>query len=101
MFTADFIGILLALTAATVWGSADFSGGLATRRHNQYLVLLLSALSGLVLLVIAALVWREAFLIGRTCFGPYWQGWQGCWGYLLFIKVFPSENQLWWRPPRR
>lgn len=66
MFTADFIGILLALSAATVWGSADFSGGLATRRHNQYLVLLLSALSGLVLLVIAALVWREAF--------PDWQG---------------------------
>jgi len=66
MFPTDIFGITLAVTAALVWGSADFTGGMATRRHNQYLVLVLSAFSGLVMLAAAALVWREPF--------PGWMG---------------------------
>ena len=41
------MGILLALLSAAVWGTADFAGGFATRRANQYQVLGLSALSGM------------------------------------------------------
>jgi drug/metabolite transporter (DMT)-like permease len=55
------IGVLFALTSAIVWGGADFSGGFATRRSSQYQVLALSALSGLVMLGAAALIWREPF----------------------------------------
>lgn len=55
----DALGILFALTAAAVWGSGDFSGGLATRRHSPFQVLALSSLTGLVLLVGCALLWRE------------------------------------------
>ncbi|MEZ4634631.1 MAG: DMT family transporter [Caldilineaceae bacterium] len=56
---ANALGILFALTAAAVWGSGDFSGGLATRRHSPFQVLALSSLTGIVLLVGCALLWRE------------------------------------------
>jgi drug/metabolite transporter (DMT)-like permease len=55
----SYIGILFALAAGFVWGSGDFTGGFATRRASPYQVLALSALSGLVVLVIAALALRE------------------------------------------
>lgn len=59
------LGILFAFSAAIAWGSADFSGGLATRRINQFQVLALSAISGLVVLSTFALIWRETFLTPR------------------------------------
>jgi drug/metabolite transporter (DMT)-like permease len=55
------LGILFALTSSFVWGAADFSGGFATRRSNQFQVLALSALSGMVILAVCALLWREGF----------------------------------------
>ena len=53
------LGVLFALASAFVWGSGDFSGGLATRRAHQFHVLALSALSGVVVLVIGAVVRAE------------------------------------------
>lgn len=61
MLPANLPGILLALTSAFLWGSGDFSGGYATRRSSQYYVLALSSLSGVLIVVIAAVLWREAF----------------------------------------
>jgi uncharacterized membrane protein len=52
-------GALLALMSAVVWGTGDFAGGLATRRGGQFQVLTLAALSGVVLLVVFALLLRE------------------------------------------
>jgi drug/metabolite transporter (DMT)-like permease len=43
-----------------MWGGADFSGGLASRRTNHLAVLALSRLSGLVLLAAMAAVTRES-----------------------------------------
>jgi drug/metabolite transporter (DMT)-like permease len=63
--TNNLLGVLLAFTSAAVWGSADFTGGFATRKRNQFQVLFLSALSGLVLLIVAALIKGEAFPAGR------------------------------------
>lgn len=59
MFSADLIGVFMALTSAAVWGSGDFSGGLASRRSHPFHVLALSALSGMVILVACAGLWRE------------------------------------------
>jgi drug/metabolite transporter (DMT)-like permease len=44
-----------------VWGGGDFAGGFATRRSSQFHTLALSAFSGLVLLIVAALAFRESF----------------------------------------
>lgn len=57
-------GPLVALIAALVWGSADFSGGQATRRLGQYPVLALSGISGGVVLLVLALLRRESLPVG-------------------------------------
>jgi drug/metabolite transporter (DMT)-like permease len=61
ILSAGLLGILFALTSAGVWGMGDFTGGYATRRTSQYVVLALSALSGLVVLGIATLISGETF----------------------------------------
>ena len=57
----NILGALLALVSAAVWGSGDFSGGYATRTHNNYHVLVISAFSGLVLLIGLVLFSREGW----------------------------------------
>jgi drug/metabolite transporter (DMT)-like permease len=52
--------VIFALTSALVWGSGDFGGGLATRRGNQFQVLVLSTFSGIVLLLLCAAAWGES-----------------------------------------
>jgi uncharacterized membrane protein len=52
-------GVLLALSSASVWGAGDFLGGLASRRLNQFQVVALSAASGIALLALCAVFWRE------------------------------------------
>jgi len=52
-------GVILALLSAAVWGAGDFTGGFATRRSDQYQVLALAALAGIVMLVAVAIFWRE------------------------------------------
>ena len=56
---SNLLGIIFALTSAAVWGGGDFSGGLAARKSNQYQVLMLAASTGVVLLLVCALVWDE------------------------------------------
>lgn len=53
-------GIILALIAALFWGSGDFSGGYATRKASPFQVLALSAIAGVTVLGVAALVSRES-----------------------------------------
>jgi drug/metabolite transporter (DMT)-like permease len=60
------IGILLALSAAFIWGTSDFSGGMATRRSGPYAVVALSALAGILPLIVCALLWREPFPTTRS-----------------------------------
>ena len=58
---SDMLGIIFALSSALVWGSGDFSGGLASRKSSSFQVMALSALTGLMVLVAASLLWRETF----------------------------------------
>ena len=53
------LGILLALAAALVWGGGDFSGGLAARRSHPLAVMVVSSFSGMLMLVVFALAFRE------------------------------------------
>jgi drug/metabolite transporter (DMT)-like permease len=58
---AQILGIVLALISAAVWGSGDFTGGYASRRSSPFQVLALAALSGLLILIAAAVLGRESF----------------------------------------
>jgi drug/metabolite transporter (DMT)-like permease len=54
--SAGAIGLSLGLASAVVWGSADFAGGVATRRAHPFQVLVLISISGCaVMAVLAAL----------------------------------------------
>jgi drug/metabolite transporter (DMT)-like permease len=84
---SDLLGILFALTSALVWGSGDFTGGFATRKSNQYVVLVISAFSGLVVLILAALVWREAFPSARGMLWAALGGISGALGIAAFYRA--------------
>jgi drug/metabolite transporter (DMT)-like permease len=60
MASTSLLGALFALTSALVWGSGDFSGGVATRRTSQFQVLALSAVSGIIVLLVCGIMWGEA-----------------------------------------
>ena len=60
MLGPEALGILSALTSAVIWGSGDFTGGLAARRNSPIHVLMLASLSGLLILIPAALLQHEA-----------------------------------------
>jgi drug/metabolite transporter (DMT)-like permease len=76
---ATVLGVIFALTSAAVWGSGDFSGGVATRRGSQYHVLVLSALSGIVLLAALAIWQHETW---PTADGWVWSALGGVCGAL-------------------
>lgn len=59
MLGPDTIGVFYALTSAVVWGTGDFTGGLAARRTPPAHVLMLASLSGLLLVIPAALLRHE------------------------------------------
>ncbi len=56
---APFLAALFALSAATAWGSGDFTSGLAARRVGPFHTVLISYTVGLVALVIVALARLE------------------------------------------
>lgn len=62
-------GVLLSAACAVVWGSGDFCGGRASTRIDAYQVLGLSALSGIVMLVLLTAGTRES-LAPWTAYGP-------------------------------
>lgn len=66
--TAHLLGAFYALIAAALYGGADFSGGFATRRFNQYQVLWLSSLMGALVLFVLALLWGEGLPTAKSIF---------------------------------
>jgi len=84
---ANFIGVLFALTSAAVWGSGDFSGGQAVRKSHQYQVLMLAAISGMVVLVVSAIIRGEGFPTGRSFFWGAMAGSAGALGMAALYRA--------------
>jgi drug/metabolite transporter (DMT)-like permease len=68
-----------------VWGSSDFSGGLASRRQDAYRVLLLASISGLVALVAFMLIFGEKF---GTPADIAWSAAAGAFGALGIVMLY-------------
>ena len=52
----------LSLSAAVSWGAADFSGGIATRQSNVFSVVVIAHATGLLFMLLLALLSREPML---------------------------------------
>lgn len=89
---SSLIGILFAVTSAVVWGSGDFSGGQAVRKNHQYQVLMLAALSGMVVLVISAIIRGEGIPSERSMFWAAMAGAAGGLGMAALYKALSMGN---------
>lgn len=59
--SAELTAVFFALLSAISWGAGDFSGGVASRRLNPYLIALLVHSTGLLLFAVLAVLRSEAF----------------------------------------
>ncbi|GIW33932.1 DMT family transporter [Meiothermus sp.] len=59
--SVELTAVFFALLSAISWGAGDFSGGVASRRLNPYLIALLVHTTGLLLFALLALLRGEAF----------------------------------------
>ena len=59
MAAGPTLPVILGLAAASAWGASDFSGGMASKRHNAFIVVMLSQVVGLLLLILLALSFKE------------------------------------------
>jgi drug/metabolite transporter (DMT)-like permease len=92
LLPVNLLGIFLALTSAFVWGSGDFSGGLATRRSHQFHVLALSTLSGIFVLLVFAGLWREALPSLRSDIYAMLAGVSGALGIAALYRALSRGN---------
>ncbi len=92
MNLSSLLGPLLALISALVWGSADFSGGRATRRINPYQVLVLAGVSGGATLLLLTLLWREPLPVGWDFFWAVGAGLCGAFGLAALYRGLSSGN---------
>jgi uncharacterized membrane protein len=85
-----YLTITLALTAATCWGSADFTGGLAARRTGPYRSVLVSYSVGLVLLAVLAIARGEALTTPADLAWGALSGISGMLGLVFLFTGFAS-----------
>ena len=58
--------VLLAALSSVVYGTADFAGGLASRRNDGVVVTVRSQLYGCIVLVVVLLVWPDVTVTRET-----------------------------------
>jgi drug/metabolite transporter (DMT)-like permease len=82
-------GLVLALAAAATFGTADFLGGLATRRASALLVTLVAQLAGLGVVLPALLILRAPGDPASLAWGAA-SGVCGCAGLVVFFRALAS-----------
>jgi drug/metabolite transporter (DMT)-like permease len=90
--SANIVGAVFGLTSALVWGGADFSGGVAARKHHPFQVLVLSAFSGILILGLCALLWQESLPNLRSFFWAILAGISGAVGISSLYKALAIGN---------
>jgi len=92
MLTPHIIGVIFALASAAVWGTGDFSGGVATRVQNQFQVLFLSAIPGIIMLAVIAFFIGESIPSTNDVFWALSAGIAGALGVAALYKGLSLGN---------
>ena len=82
---AEMLGVLLGLACALLWGSGDFTGGLATRRNHALQVLVVASVSGLLMLTVFALLAQEGLPSSKSA---GWAAAAGLFGTLAIAALY-------------
>jgi drug/metabolite transporter (DMT)-like permease len=90
--TSHILGVLCALLSALVWGTGDFSGGIATRSKNQYQVLFLVSIPGIAVLAIFALLFHEGVPSVKDALWAFSAGLSGAFGIAALYKGLSLGN---------
>jgi drug/metabolite transporter (DMT)-like permease len=85
--TSDMLGVAYALLSAAVWGSGDFSGGLAARKISPFQVLLLTSSTGMLLLLVCGWVFGETLPAWRDVYWAISAGLAGAFGIAMLYKA--------------
>jgi drug/metabolite transporter (DMT)-like permease len=93
MTGAGLLPIFLGLASALVWGAADFSGGLASRRASAYRVVLTSEWFGLVLLLPLPVIFHEPMASIRDLLLAGLASLLGTFGIILLYRAL-AEGQM-------
>ncbi len=92
MFSPNLLGVISGLIAAVVWGSSDFSGGMAARKQNQFQVLVNTGIAGLVVILIALLFRKEGMLSTTSIFWSALAGFSGAFGIAALYRGLSLGN---------
>lgn len=85
MTTPHVLGIIFALVSAASWGTGDFSGGVATKTKNQYQVLFLMTIPGIIILALIAYALGEPVPPLKDAL---WASGAGLWGALGIASLY-------------
>jgi uncharacterized membrane protein len=88
---SESLSILSGLASATTFGSGDFTGGFITKRHNVFLVLLLSQIAGVSFLIVLTIIAGETITPNQIFFGSL-SGLSGAIGLLAFYRGLAVGN---------
>ncbi|AWR87900.1 hypothetical protein Mtai_v1c26720 [Meiothermus taiwanensis WR-220] len=89
LMSPELLAVSFALLSAISWGAGDFSGGVAARRLNPYLIALLVHATGLLLFTLLALLRGEAFQPSDIPWSVG-AGLAGCVGLVFLYRAFEA-----------
>ena len=92
MVSPHLLGVLFAITSALLYGTGDFSGGLASRRSNQFQVLALSAPSSVAILAAFTLLSGESLPSPRSSLWAALAGILGLLGLAALYRALSLGN---------
>lgn len=89
---SHIFGVLLALSSALVYGSADFSGGVATRRAHQFQVLALASFASVIFMGTFMIIGRETLPSVKSIGWASSAGIAGALGIVVFYRALSLGN---------
>lgn len=86
MINSEILAMTYGLSSALIWGAADFSGGMASRRSHVYTVILVSQVIGVSFLFLLTVLFREPLPPVKDLFFGCMAGFGGLFGLMALYR---------------